>query len=82
MLTKFFFYNNNNNNRKNSRKIKSLISDNKGRERRCHLEQLLEEPRTNNPGEPQTNQLVQLVCIPQHQPKKRSTKLQTTKRTK
>lgn len=65
MLTKFFFFTiiiittv------KNSRKIKSLISDNKGRERRCHLEQLLEEPRTNNPGEPQTNQLVQLVCIP------------------
>lgn len=34
-----------------NRKIESLISDNKGRIR-CHLDQLLREPKTNDHGEP------------------------------
>lgn len=51
-----------------NRKIESLISDNKGRIR-CHLDQLLREPKINHP--------VQLVCIPWRQSgRKRSTKLQ------
>lgn len=59
-----------------NRKIESLISDNKGRIR-CHLDQLLREPKTNDHGEPQTNHPVQLVCIPWRQSgRKRSTKLQ------
>lgn len=41
-----------------NRKIESLISDNKGRIR-CHLDQLLREPKTNDHGEPQTNHPVQ-----------------------
>lgn len=59
-----------------NRKIESLISDNKGRIR-CHLDQLLREPKTNDHGEPQTNHPVQLVCIPWRQSgRKRRTKLQ------
>lgn len=34
-----------------NRKIENLISDNKGRIR-CHLDQLLREPKTNYHGEP------------------------------
>lgn len=33
-----------------NRKIESLISDNKGRIR-CHLDQLLREPKTNDHGD-------------------------------
>lgn len=59
-----------------NRKIESLISDNKGRIR-CHLDQLLREPKTNDHGEPQTNHPVQFVCIPWRQSgRKRRTKLQ------